>query len=731
MRSRRRNSNRAVRRIFIVTLAVIILISSNVFIVAVGKLHLRSGTDLSAYAESSNVVTETDQALRGTIYDRNGNVIAEDVRTYNIVCILSSSRLTGTGDAAYVKDKDTTADKLSAVLGIDRQKIYDYLNQDVYQTELGTGGRGLTETIKDEIDDLNLPGIEFTDSVTRSYPNGQFASNLIGYAQTDDSGSTVGKMGLELYLDSYLTGQNGSKTYQVDKDGYVLPGMKETSVSAVNGDDVYLTIDSGIQQSLEDSFKLSASQFDLTSAWGGAMEISTGKVLAWGQTPSFDPNNLSSITSYTNTGTQIPYEAGSTMKTFTWAAAMNEGLYDGTQTTNGNEYCFSGDSNNNPVRSSESDSYGCIYNARHRQHGTVTLDTGLIESLNTVAATIENEVITPEKYLEYLKSFGFFQSVDTDGLPEETGTLNYTWPADKVSLSYGQGSTVTMLQMFQAYSAIFGDGSMKKPYFVDSIRDPYDSSNVVYQGETATTGTPITSDTATEIQALLTRVANDSDGTAKSYEIPECKIMGKTGTSQVASNGSYDTGKVIYSIMAALPADNPQILVYYAYETDYTTDVALTAEAGTAFLRKVAQTYGFTNGDNSAASSGTSSSTSTGYGTTITEMPDLLNHTLDYANGKLSSSGATVVTLGSGSTVINQYPNSGGNVTSGQRVFLLTDSTSFTMPDLTGWTRKDVAALWDVTGFGFELSGTGTVVSQSIPAGTSVTKGTEIKVVFG
>ena len=112
-------------------------------------------------------------------------------------------------------------------------------------------------------------------------------------------------------------------------------------------------------------------------------------------------------------------------------------------------------------------------------------------------------------------------------------------------------------------------------------------------------------------------------------------------------------------------------------------------------------------------------------------MPSLLNHTVDFAQSALSGTNTNVIVLGNGHNVIDQYPKSGSTVETGDRIFLLTDASSFEMPDMTGWTRRDVAALWTVSGFGFELSGEGVVKSQSVPAGTTVTKGTEIKVEFG
>ncbi|MDO4414846.1 MAG: penicillin-binding protein [Erysipelotrichaceae bacterium] len=719
-----RIKNNSVREIFLVTLAAIVLLASNVFFVTISKVHLRSGQDLSGYANSANYVHEINKALRGNIYDRNGSVIAQDSRTYNIICILDPNRPAVEGTIAHVADKEGTAEILSKVLRMDYDKILDYLNQDVYQTELGYGGRKLSKAVKDEIESYDLPGIEFTDSVQRIYPMGQFASNLIGYAQSDDTGSTTGRMGIELYLDPYLSGTDGSRTYQADEYGYVLPGMKEEVISARNGNHVYLTLDAGIQESLEEGMKTTMGLYQTQRVWGGAMEIATGKVIAWGQSPSFDPNTLENITDYTNTGAQMAYEPGSTMKSFVWAATINENRYDETMVTDGNQFCFNGDEYNNPVRTYSTDNIGCIYNAGEKQYGMVDLDHGMIYSLNTVAATLENELITPDIYLAYLKKFGFFSNVDTDGLPESSGLLNFTYAYDKMNLSFGQGSTATMLQLFQAYSAIFSDGTMVKPYFVESVRDSYDNS-IIYQAETTVKGNPITEETARHMQRIMYRVINDEDGTAKWYRIPECDMIAKTGTSEVAINGSYENARTITSVMCAMPADNPQVLAYYAFEADNAKDSHYYVDAQKNFFRKIAVTYGFAEGSSTSPQPETPAET-----VELSEMPSLINHSIDYAQRKLSAAGASVYVLGEGQSVIRQYPQPLETLATGQRVFLLTDTQSFLMPDLTGWTRKDVAGLWDATGFGFQLSGTGKVVSQSIPPGTAVTKGTEIRVVF-
>ncbi|MCR5230649.1 MAG: penicillin-binding protein [Solobacterium sp.] len=716
-------SNRSVLLIFTAALVVMAMLAADVFLVTIAKVHLRSGTDLSAYADSANTVREITKAMRGNIYTSDGSVIAEDSRTYNIVCILDENRPSLENEITYVKDKEYTAEQLSRILRMDYDTCLNYLSQDIYQTELGTAGRNISESTKKEIEELELPGIEFTDSIRRLYPMGQFASNLIGFAQSDETGSTVGKMGTELYLNDYLAGSDGYRIYQADKNGFILPGMKEERVSAVNGYNVRTTIDEDIQSAMEESFGMTVDLFNPSRIWSAVMDIDTGKILGWGQYPSFDANTLD-IVDYNNYGTQIPYEPGSTMKTFTYAAAINEGVYDGSAEVYGGPFRWSWDENRNPVRDNES--FYVIYNANMKDYGMSDYDHGLIYSANTITAAVETELITPDIYLDYLKKFGFFQPVSTDGLPEETGYLNFTWPYDKLALCYGQGSSVTMLQMLQAYSAVFGDGTMKKPYYIESITDPYDSNRTVYQAETRTVGEPITEETAKELQRILYRVVNDDDGTAKYYRIPECEIMGKTGTTQVAYNGTYATGYTIVSLMSALPADDPKVIVYYAFEAPYNHDAHYYSQPVQNLLRKTAMAVGAVKNEEPVTEETEPEETEEVL--TAGDMPVLINHTVSYSSDKLRGLNARVIVLGSGNTVIDQYPRAGSLIDNNERIFLLTDTNSFIMPDMTGWTRKDVVALWSVTQFGFRLKGDGRVISQNVTPGTTVTKGTEIEV---
>ncbi len=719
--------------LYFLTLAVACVVAANVFLVTIGQYHLWSGTDLGAYASSASTRTATLQARRGTIYDRNGSVIAQDVQSYNIIIYLDKSRVGIKNRPAYVDDLVTTSQVLAEALGMDAVDVYSTLStkqqQGKYQTELGSKGRGLSKETKDYIDSFDLNGVEFVSTVSRQYPVGTFASYLIGYATgNNEENLLTGKMGVEQTLNEELTGINGTKKYQADKNGYILPGMKSEIVEAVNGNDVILTLDQSLQETLETAFEMTAELFDTDRIWGSIMEIDTGKILAWGQSPGFDLNERV-IEDYNNYGSQYGYEPGSTMKVFTYAAAIDSGAYDYTGLVDSTDYCY-GQRGGVPYRIAcgSKGQIGRITNAGTDKHwGMVDYDHGLIYSSNTVTASLMTELISPSIYKSYLEKFGFFQPVETDGIAEIAGTLTYNYPSEKLALTYGQGSTVTMLQLMQAYSAVFGDGNMVKPYFIDEIRSSYDSSEVLYKAETEIAGTPISKETAEYLQSVLYRVINDEDGTGKHYRIAETELIGKTGTAQIASGGSYSNSKTIASIMVALPADDPKYMIYYAFEGGYDKNAHYKTEPIKTVIRKVAQLYNLTDSLN-VDTDGNKVQVQ------IEDeiMPELVNHSIEYALNKCNDLGLNVQVFGEGDEVIFQMPSGGKSLVTGDRVFLLTDQKQLIMPDMRGWTRADVTSFWTLANktvqLGITMNGYGVVTSQNIPAGTLIHDKAELSV---
>ncbi len=717
-----KRSNAMLRLFYAIALVAILACVINVFIVCVGKLHLRSGTSLTSYIQSVSLVSETLHAKRGNIYDANGQIVAQDQKTYDIICYLDSSRTNGK-KIAYVIDPLYTSQVLANILGGDQADIYYYLtsNPNLYQTEIGLIGRNISEEQKDQI--LNTPeiyGIGFKESNKRIYSQGSsFAPYLIGFAQSDDTGKLVGKMGLESYLNEELSGSDGKHIYQQDKNGYVLTGMYEETTLATNGYDVYTTIDSSIQQALETCFDDVTEKNNASKAWGAVVEISTGKIKAWGQTPSFDPNILN-IEDYNNLGSQLPYEPGSVMKSFIYAAAIEMGVYDGDATFDSSSYCYYSNGNT-PYRVYDGASYGCISNAGGKSWGSIPLDYGLIYSSNVATSTLLTDYVGVEAYSEYLDKFGFFKAVDTDGIPENIGIKNYKYPSEKLALTYGQGSSVTMLQLLQGYTAIFGNGEMLKPYYIDKIVDS-DNDEIVYQGQKTVVSTPISEASAKKLQSILERVVSDPGGTAQFYGVDEVQIMAKTGTSEIALNGEYGSNDSISSVMLAFPADNPKYMIYFAYVSPYDYNNHANSSAIQDLIRKVAVLtevgYSAKEGDTSDP--------------IIKEtMPNVLNKEYSDAYDTLTNEySLQVIKIGNGDHVLAQYPSSGDIIYSKSKVFLLTDKTNITLPDFSGWTRKEVSQYWTLSDIPITLNGYGVAVSQSISAGSTVDSSCNVIVNF-
>ncbi|MBO4919094.1 MAG: penicillin-binding protein, partial [Erysipelotrichaceae bacterium] len=325
-----KRSDLRLRFLYFIFLSIVLIVIGNVFFVTIGKKHLRSGTSLDDYIYSVSNVEEKIFASRGNIYEAGGMVVAQDVQTYDIICFMDPDRLSSGNEIAYIDNPSYAASMLAPILEMDAQDIYDILisSKDLYQTELGAGGRNLSEEQKEAILAIpDLHGIGFRNSYRRYYPYGEvFSPQLLGFAQSDNTGRLVGKLGLEKYLNDELSGTDGSHSYQQDKHGFILPGMYDETIEAINGYNIYLTIDLSIQEALNTALNTTIEYKNASRAWGAVVEIDSGKILAWGQYPTYDPNHLRSDDVHVNYGSQLAYEPGSVMKAVIYASAMDLGV---------------------------------------------------------------------------------------------------------------------------------------------------------------------------------------------------------------------------------------------------------------------------------------------------------------------------------------------------------------------------------------------------------------------
>ena len=701
-----------------VTLAVIV----NVFLVTILKVHIRSNTSLNDYVQSVSNVEERIFASRGNIYDKEGSIVAQDVKTYDIICYLDEERLSSSDETAYVDDPSFTAQALAPILDMDASDIYNILvsNKGLYQIELGTKGRNLSEEQKNQIEAIKgLHGIDFRNSYKRYYPYGDtFSPQLVGFAQSDNTGKLIGKLGIESYLNDELSGTDGYHSYQRDKHGYILPGMYEETVNAVNGYDVYLTLDVSIQEALNSALNTTMEAKNASRAWAAVVEIKTGKILAWGQTPSFNPNELKEDDVQVNYGSQLAYEPGSVMKSVIYSAAMDLGVYDGDRGFDSSPYCYTASAG----RTYSGDQLGCIYNVSRLDWGTIPLDYGLIYSSNVATATLLSEYVGVDNYKDYLEKYHLYQTVNSDGIDEVSGYTNYGLsPVDDITATYGQGSSTTMLQLLQTYTAIFGNGEMIKPYLIEKIVDP-NTNTVVYQGSRKVVSKPIKESTARQMQDLLRRVVAEPDGTCRHYAAKTVEVMGKTGTSEIPLDGGYAEDENIISCMLGFPYNDPQYMVYFAYVSPETVYYNYDIKPIPDLIDRIALLENLIIGDEEEKQSEKYIEKH--------EMPSLISLSYNEAKEKAEELDLEVIGVFDGNHIVDQLPKAREDVYTYQKVFLLTDGKSMTLPDFTGWTRKDVIDFWNLSHIPIKMDGFGIAYAQSLPAGTIIDPNKEITISF-
>lgn len=662
--------------------------------------HLLSGENIRAFGDSNKFVSVPIQASRGSIYDRYGNVIAYDIETYNIILILDENRPAQENEITFVKDPQETAKQLAPILNMDEadltNRIVDGKTRGLFQIELGSAGKGLHFDVKDEIDALELPGIEFEVFKERFYPNGSFAAYAVGYAKTSpDNPAIIGEMGVEKTFNSFLTGKNGRRTYMTDSLGYKLPQSEEFVQKAIDGHDVYLTINKDIQFILDTVGKeyMSNGAQDLNAI---VMDAKTGEILALTSHPSFDPN-IRNITNFVNPLVGLPIEPGSTFKVFTYAAAMDAGVYDPNATFK---------SGNFNMRQNDGLELVNFYDWDRNGFGEITFDQGFLKSSNVGIGHLLTRYLDQDVYRQYLEDFGFYQLVNTDIEGEVAGESLFTFPSDRITTGFGQASTVTPIQMVQAFSAITNNGQMVKPYLVDRVVDPV-SGKVVHQGKTEVTGQPIKPETAQQMLDLLERTVTDESSVGHSYMLDGYSIGGKTGTGEFTRDGKYVANSYYYSFISAVPAQDPEVIIYFGSHAHASEDRQLRID----FFHQVVKAVYTSRGIGREGVS---------VDKIEYEMPNFKNMSRQHVLSFLDSKQTNYVILGNGDTIINQSVLPHSHINNKERVILLSDGDEVQMPNIIGWSRREVLQLQSLLQFNFDVNGNGFVTSQSIPEGTVI-----------
>jgi len=470
-------------------------------------------------------------------------------------------------DPRAITDIDKTAELLSPIIKIDVEELKPKMSDKTKKyVQLK---RQLTDEEVEEIAKLELPGIAFDAETTRFYPEKSFLSQVLGFVgyKGDDK---VGLYGLERYFEKDLAGINGVLQEDKDTSGAWIFGSKREFIPAVDGTNLLLTIDKNIQYQAERILKDAVAEHQADSGSLIVMDPKTGAILSmanhYASDPEYDPNQYNKATDpdvYNNMATVGSYEPGSIFKPLTMAAAINEG-----KVTAETKYVDTGFIDVDGFK---------IKNSDELAHGEQTMTQVLEESLNT-GAIFAKEQIGNETFFSYVKKFGFGKATGIE-LPETPGNLDNLRGNIKVNYdtaTFGQGISVTPIQLVQAFSALANGGKMVKPHIVQAEVHPDGRTE---ETKPANTVQVIDAKTASTITGMLTSVVEVGHG--KRAGVPGYYIAGKTGTAQVSRKDSqgYEENNNIGSFIGYGPVEDPRFVMLVRINHPRTVKFAETTAA--------------------------------------------------------------------------------------------------------------------------------------------------------
>lgn len=667
------------------------------------------GVNLKELASKRTTATELIYAKRGSIYAKNGDLLAQNVTAYKLIAYLEPKRTTNPKNPQHVVDKEKTAEKLSPILGIKKDELLKRLNKkNVYQVEFGTKAKNLNEITKKKIEDLNLPGLDFIESYRRYYPKGDFASYTIGYAKpkNEEDEEVTGEMGIEKYYDKTLRGENGYIKYQKDLKGYKIADTKTETIEATSGKDIYLTIDSNIQFYVENAMAKQAQRFSWDWYNITLLDAKTGAILATSSKPSFDPNKRD-IKNYMDMLVSSPYEPGSTMKTFTYMAAMENGVYKGNETYHSGVY-----------KTKDGTEIGDWNRAGW---GNITFDRGYALSSNVGIINLIHRHMNANMLRTYYKKLGFGRKTGIPLPNESTGSLNFKYETEIYNAGFGQGILTTPIQNVKALTALTNDGILLQPYIVEKIVDP-ETKEVIVKNKRTEIERVASTKTVKKMKSLMDDCVNGTGNTGYYFRLDSKELIGKTGTAQIADerHGGYISGtsNVIVSFTGIYPKSDPKVIIYASVKKPTNGAQKPVSDAVKEIIKNLAKYYGKTEEKTKTID------------VHDYEVPNFINMGTDEAKTIFKQDKISYQIYGKGSKIIKQIPSAGTEVTNRDKIYLITNDKDIKVPDARGMSSKIAKSLLEQLGLKVTLDGVGYVNKQSIKPGSKIEQGKEIKLIL-
>lgn len=720
------------KRILIMAVVIIFLMTTTV--ARVFYLTIVRGEELSEKAETQQLKDTEITAMRGTIYDSNGNVLAQSASVWNVFI-----------DPLNIKDKqrDLIVDEFANLFGYDADEKKEFYDKTTHQNHYELVEKKVENNIKEKLSKFvsknELGGCIGTEQTTkRYYPYGTLASSVIGFTGADDQGLS----GIEAYYDEQLTGTNGRIITAKDAKSNNIANDYETSIAATDGDSIVLTINQTIQYYLEKGLRETMNEYQAKGAYGVVMNCNTGAVLAMSSLPDYDCNEPYKLTyskdkkaikklsdktakqeaesaavqnqwrNFTVSDTYVP---GSVFKTFVASAALEENVVNLNTTYN----C---------TGSIQVDKYKmkCHY---HPGHGTQTLTQGLENSCNPFFITI-GQKLGVHNYFKYFDAFGFTQKTNID-LSGEASPQYYKEDqygiVELSSASFGQTNSLTPIQVCTGLCAIANGGKLLQPYLVSSIADA--NGKTVKKTQTKEIRQVISADTSEKVRKMMKSVVDN--GTGKNGYVAGYSVGGKTGTSTKLGESKDGEGdKYIVSFGAIAPSDDPEIAMLIIVD-EPNQDLgggALCAPIAAQVTQEAMNVLGIEPKYNDSEMKDLSKQT-----------PNVVGKSLDEAKKTLEENNLNFVVVGDDSTVTRQCPSGADTIPNGGTVYLYTDDSekqTVIVPNFNGLTVNEAKDLASSSNLNIQIAGnsmsSGTVVAyrQSEETQAKVEKGTVVTVTF-
>lgn len=697
-------------------------------------LQIIKGDDLSAKAQNQQLSDTEVSAMRGTIYDSEGSILAQSATVYDI--FIDPFNI----DTEEKRTK--VVDGLSTILKMDETQKNELVEKTKKESRYVVVANKVENDIKEQITKYSAENslgliIGTKQTTKRYYPHGNLASSVLGFTGADDQGLS----GIEAYYNKDLTGTNGRIITAKDANSNALPIDYQTSIDAVDGHSLKLTINESIQYSLEKGLRNALNEYQCKGAYGVVMNCKTGAVLAMSSLPDFDCNDpykityqknideLNAITDeeqkvqkqsmliqnqWRNFNVSDTYVPGSVFKTFIAATALEENVItpNDTFTCTGSIQV-------------EKHTMKCH---KHEGHGFETFTQGLANSCNPFFITV-GQRMGVHTYFKYFEGFGFTEKTGID-LPGEAAPQFYKEEqygiVELSSASFGQTNSLTPIQVCTGLSAIANGGTLLKPHVVSEIIDSH--GNTISKVEPVEVRRVISEETSEQVRQMMRAVVDH--GTGKNGYVAGYRVGGKTGTStKLGESAVGEKDKYIMSFGAIAPSDDPEIAMIIIVD-EPNVDLGGGALCAPIAADVIKQTMSVLNIEPQYTAEEAKKSVKT---------PSLIGMSLNDAKNALASKSIGFKVIGDGDSIIDQSPSANTIISDKGVVVLYTkkdEKRTVNVPKFIGLTVSQANKLAADNNINLVISGNNVsqssviAYSQDVEAGTQVEAGTVVEVAF-